>query len=78
MPLSMDMNCLHVSWLPRERRFSQFVPAKQHLVPKTGKTTAVPCDAVIRIVTVQLLAELSMLLGNGLMPVQPAPKLHGP
>ena len=55
-----------------------FVPAKQHLVPKAGKTTAVPREAVLRIVTVQLLAELPGLLGNGLMPVLPTPKPHGP
>jgi hypothetical protein len=53
-----------------------FVPSEQHLVPNTGNGTAVTNDSVIGIVSLQLLAELSVLFVNGLVPVLPTPERH--
>ena len=53
-----------------------FVPSVQHLVPNTGNGTAVTNDSVIGIVSLQLLAELSVLFVNGLVPVLPTPERH--
>ena len=54
------------------------MPDEQHLVPNTGNRTAVTNDSVIRIVSLQLLTELSVLFVNGLMPVFPTPERHCP
>jgi hypothetical protein len=45
-------------------------------VPNTGNGAAVTYDYVICIVSLQLLAELSVLFVNGLVPVLPTPDRH--
>ena len=73
-PLSMDMHRAHVIWAsPRDRRLSHLCQVSSTLCRNTGNGTAVTNDSVIGIVSLQLLAELSVLFVNGLVPVLPTP-----